>query len=291
MSNHYQIEALKLLIAESVVIRSKFTAKQQRYLDDLVNQTGLIKLEKQGKGFIYRIDKESALIAYLKQLQPVDVSELNNDLPLRSQNIALFKNSKQGVTNHSVYYLLIKAIGDDVIWFNHEHSINISQQNYIQGVSSLMIEPTDDWQTDNDVLFVENMALFNRLDWLPNHFKGSIIYYAGNIPDILLSWLSYKIRAKRLLLFADYDGVGFNNFLRLYKTVSYHQSCEFYLMPNWQDKLYLFGNAAIWQNNIEKFHNAVQGLTEIGALNEELIALIRLMQSLGKGLEQEAIWC
>jgi hypothetical protein len=289
MSDLTLINALQQLLTENTVISSRFNKKQQRYLDDLVS-AGLIKLNRQGRGFIYQAINISALQNNLKQLQPLAESELSPDLPQRSRNIGLYKNSKQRNAEHEFCYLLLKAVGDNIYWFNDEHEINISEQTHRQGVSSLMIKISDNWQSQTSLFLVENQNLFDCLDWLPDNFNGSIIYYGGNMKKRLLKWLAFKIRASELILFADYDGVGFSNFLNLYQAVKKQQSCQFYLMPNWQTKLASFGNRAIWQNNQNLFHNAIQCLDKIDALTDEVFDLVRAMQASGKGLEQEAVW-
>lgn len=214
-----RIKALQLLQAKQTVKRSRFTKKQQQYLNDLIKQTGIISLNKKGSGFVYQVINFSALQSHLKHLQPLDELELSSDLPQRSRNIGLCKNSKQLNPEHEVYYLLLKAVGNNIYWFNHENRINISEQMQIQGVSSLMIQVSDDWQSQHPLLLVENQALFDRLDWLPDDFNGSVIYYSGNINNLLLAWLGNKPRTTELIVFADYDGVGFNNFLRVRRVI------------------------------------------------------------------------
>jgi hypothetical protein len=285
-----RIKALQLLQTEQTVTRSRFTKKQQQYLNDLINQTGFICSNKQGSGFVYQVINMSALQSHLKQLQPLTESELSPDLPQRSRNIALYKNSKQRNAEHEFCYLLLKAVGDNIYWFNNEYKINISEQTYKQGVSSLMIQLSDDWQSKTPLFLVENQNLFDRLDWLPVNFNGSVIYYGGNMKKRLLKWLSYKIRASELIFFGDYDGVGFSNFLNLYQAVKNQQSCQFYLMTNWQDKLTSFGNSKIWQDNLVIFKNTIHSLDKMNALTNEMIDLVSTMQKLGKGLEQEAVW-
>lgn len=285
-----RIKALQLLQTEQTVTRSRFTKNQQQYLNDLIKQTGIISLNKQGSGFVYQVINMSGLQSHLKQLQPLTESELRPDLPQRSRNIGLYKNSKQRNAEHEFCYLLLKAVGDNIYWFNNEHKINVSEQTHKQGVSSLMVQVNDDWQSKTPLFLVENQNLFDCLDWLPTNFNGSIIYYGGNMKKRLLKWLAYKTRVSELILFADYDGVGFSNFLCLYQAVKNQQSCQFYLMPNWQAKLASFGNRAIWQDNQNLFHNSIQSLDKINALTDEVFDLVIAMQELGKGLEQEAVW-
>lgn len=290
INNAALISALKSLLLENILVSSFFNQTQQKFLNDLAKNTGIIKIRQQGRGFSYQVINISALQNYLKKLQPLDESELKADLPMRSRNIGLYKNSKQINSEHTFFYLLLKAVGNEIHWQNNKNQVNISEQTKLQGVSSLMIEIEDNWQSLHPLFLVENQALFDYLDWLPANFNGSVVYYGGHIKQRLLNWLSCKKRASELILFADYDGVGLNNFLRLSQAIKNKQSCHFYLMPNWKNKLSIFGNPTIWRDNQTLFQNSVQGLQEIEALTDELKNLIHLMQALGKGLEQESIW-
>ena len=41
---------------------------------------------------------------------------------------------------------------------------------------------------------VENQALFDRTDWLPEGTQATLLYYGGQLDGRLLSWLGHRPR-------------------------------------------------------------------------------------------------
>ena len=112
--------------------------------------------------------------------------------------------------------------------------------------------------------------------------RATVLYYGGHLDGRLLAWLSAKPRAREVILFADYDGVGLANFLRLHKALS--GNCTSWLMPDWDKKLMRYGNSRLWQSTLREFpHPSIQ-------LPDALRQLAERMRELGLALEQEAVW-
>jgi hypothetical protein len=65
-------------------------------------------------------------------------------------------------------------------------------------------------------------------------------------------------RAPSAILFADYDGIGLQNYARLRDRR--FNNCEFWLMPNWAELLHQHGNRDIWLNNLANFQDALARL-------------------------------
>jgi hypothetical protein len=129
---------------------------------------------------------------------------------------------------------------------------------------------------------VENQALFDRTDWLPEGTHATLLYYGGQLDGRLLSWLGQRPRAARVILFPDYDGVGLSNFARLYEVLG--DACECWLMPQWERKLERYGSNSLWQDTLRHFTSAVN------LLPASMRDLAEQMQRLGLALEQEAVW-
>lgn len=288
MNTKSLINTLQLLINENAVSCSRFSKSQQNVLNELARRTQLINLIKKGRGFTYQVVDLTAIQNYLRQLQPLTASDVSLDLPPRSLGIALYKNSKQHYNPHSYYYALMKAVGDEVYWYNTVIKINSSEQTNLQGLTALLFIERDAWFSQHELFLVENQALFDDLSWLPDDFKGTVIYYGGYLHSVLLNWLAFKTRATKFWLFADYDAVGLHNYLKLYRCLG--KCCQFYFMPHWREKLDLFANNTIWQENSSLFDKTVQALTHTDALSSELIDLIQRTRSSGACLEQEAIF-
>ncbi|MEC4747297.1 hypothetical protein [Methylomicrobium sp. Wu6] len=139
-------------------------------------------------------------------------------------------------------------------------------------------------------MLVENQALFDCCDWLPADFNGSLVYYAGQLSEILLQWLATAKRADEVTLFPDYDGIGLSNYVRLLSALPPATRLHFYWLPDWQSKIARFGNHDVWIKTRGQFETAMARLKDMNALTDDFKILATLSQTHGKALEQEAIW-
>jgi hypothetical protein len=276
--------ALHKLRERQALAASDFTSAQRQVLDRFGRQTGAVQCQRQGRGEVYRVVKAQLLEQHLRALSPQFEMAATDDLPLRAQHIAFARDSKARGHQHDSYYPLLKAVGESVIWRHAErgceHDLSRLSQDF--GAASLRLEREDTWQTLQPLWLVENQALFDRTDWLPAATQATVLYYGGQLDGRLLAWLSAKPRASRVILFADYDGVGLANFLRLHQALS--GACTFWLMPDWDSKLMRYGNSRLWRATLREFpHPSIQ-------LPDDLRPLAERMQELGLALEQEAVW-
>lgn len=284
-------DALKFLItSEQILTASGFTPRQRKELEKFARETRLIEINKQGRGTIYRVLNRQSVISYLHQIHPVDGELLSVDLPIRSRNIGTDRNSKTGQTSHDYCYLLMKAWHSDVVWHDKNQVMHPSELTERFGVAALKINAGYTWQCSKPLLLVENQALFDRYDWLPEDFNGCLAYYAGQISDVLLQWLSEQKRSNEVILFPDYDGIGLSNYARLLDALHPDSLLSFYWLPDWENKLAKFGNAEVWLKTRIQFENAIDKLKAMNALDANFIRLGSLAQRYGKALEQEAIW-
>lgn len=278
----------KLLAHAEQAPASVFTPGQRSALDQLARTTGFLIARPQGRGVSYRIGNRAGLEAHLRTLRPDTAATLAQDLPRRAANIATHRDSKAGFAHHSFHYLLLKAVGADVCWRNDDgRALDLSAFTESAGAGVLAIQDGDNWQSDQTLWLVENQALFDNTSWLPQHTRASIAYYAGQIPSRLITWLAHQSRAPEVVLFADYDGVGLQNFVRLRENIA--TPCTFWLMPNWHDLLRKYGSNQIWLNTHADFAAAT---TRLAALHPpaELLALCAAMSREGLALEHEAVW-
>jgi hypothetical protein len=226
----------------------------------------------------------------LRQLHPLDDVSLPADIPSRSRNVGTDRNSKTGQTGHDCWYLLMKAWDSEVVWRNDHDAMHPAELTERFGVAALRLFSGQAWQCNRPLLLVENQALFNQCDWLPQDFNGCLIYYAGQLSEVLLQWLSEQKRTDDVILFPDYDGIGLSNYARLAHSLHPDSILQFYWLPDWERKLATFGNAEIWLKTRVQFENAFEKLSAMIALNDDLIKLGHLSQLHGKALEQESIW-
>lgn len=278
----------KLLIQGAEAPASLFTSAQRSALDVLARGTGFLIARPQGRGVTYRISNRAGLEAHLRTLRPEPLATVARDIPQRAVNIATHRDSKASLATHSLHYLLLRAVGNDVCWtYSDDRVLDLSSATKSAGAGVLAIQEGDTWQSDCPLWLVENQALFDDTSWLPPHTRASVGYYAGQIPGRLMTWLAQRSRVPEVFHFADYDGVGLQNFVRLKEHLT--TPCSFWLMPNWHDLLRKYGSNQIWLNTHQEFVAATTRLAAM-QLPAELLELCAAMSREGLALEHEAVW-
>lgn len=263
---------------------SQFTPSQRNALDRFARQTGAVSCQRQGRGDVYGVCDLAVFETHLVGLSPQVEPTLAEGLPLRAQHVAHARSSKARHHQHGTYYPLLKAVGDSVTWREGDTGAELALGAVSRdfGAATLCLQTDDAWTTDQALWLVENQALFDRTDWLPEGTHATLLYYGGQLDGRLLSWLRQRRRANRIILFPDYDGVGLANFARLYAALG--DECECWLMPQWQHKLERYGSNALWRDTLRHFSAAVDRLPP------DLRELTDLMQRSGLALEQEVVW-
>lgn len=276
--------ALLKLQGKGSVPASQFTPAQRNALDRFARQTGAVSCQRQGRGDVYGVCDQSLFDAHLLELSPQIEHSVTEQLPLRAQHVAYARSSKARNHQHSSYYPLLKAVGGSVTWREGKRGAELALGTFTRnfGAATLCIQPDDAWHTDQALWLVENQALFDRTDWLPEGTHATLLYYGGQLDGRLLSWLDQRPRASRVILFPDYDGVGLANFARLYEVLG--DSCECWLMPQWESKLARYGSKQLWRDTLRHFTGAVDQLPAY------MRNLTVQMQRSGLALEQEAVW-
>jgi len=278
----------RLLAEENETPASLFTPAQRSALDVLARGTGFLIARPRGRGVTYCISNRAGLEAHLRTLRPDTLATLVRDFPQRAANIATRRDSKAGFAGHAFHYFLVKAVGADVCWTHgNGRALDLSASTQAAGAGVLAIQEADDWQSDCPLWLVENQALFDDTSWLPQNTRASVGYYAGQVPGRLVAWLAHRLRVPEVIHFADYDGVGLQNFVRLKEHLT--TPCSFWLMPNWHNLLRKYGSNQIWLNTHQEFVAATSRLTAM-QLPAELLELCAAMSREGLALEHEAVW-
>lgn len=295
MSNKALSAALKRLWAsEDDLPSSNFTEMQRKALNDFGQRTGGVCYIRKGRGGLYRIQKRDIVESHLRNLSPAIFNKnllLKSNLPQRTMNIARARSSKSGSHQHEFTYVLLRAKAP-ALWRNRlGDSFDLYLSTQTVGVQALKIgcSSNDDWATQGTLWLVENQEVFDHLDWLPASSQPqSVLWYRGHLPNILLDWIAASKRATNIVLFADYDGVGLQNFCRLQQRLEV--PVEFWLMPSWSKKLQSLGDNSLWTASHNEFKNAFLMVAELAPHQPELMKLCKQMQQLGLGLEQEAVF-
>jgi hypothetical protein len=270
---------------------SAFTNAQRHALEDLGRKTGALRLRPQGRGSVYQVIELELLRSHMRSLRPQHESDVDVAIPPRAANIARSRNSKGHAHGHELHYLLVKAITDDAIWVaksdEQRRVFDLGQTTKAAGAGALAIREDDGWYSDQPLWLVENQALFDRLDWLPPNSRGTVAYYAGQLPARLLSWLGHSVRAPKIIIFPDYDGVGLLNYAKLLDCS--RSPCTLWLMPNWQELLITYGSNLVWQNTRGDFEAALTRIKDL-SVPDDVLLLFAALRRHGLALEHEAVW-
>ena len=267
---------------------STLTPSQKKQLEEFSRKTQSVQVTPKGRGVVYRVLDMDVIKVTLDQLVPNQ--DLPSSVPQRAVNIASTRSSKQGRVGHDVTYVLAKAVANP-LWESSggptDH-LNVATEEF--GVFSLEVggERNRDLNTHHSIWLVENQALFDRLDWLPNNEPTTVIWYRGQLHNKLIDWLSVPERAPMVYFFADYDGVGLSNFRRLNERLK--ERAEFWMMPNWKELLNRYGQNQLWVDTAREFNSFLENNSNLLVQSSHLQALVLEMQTNGLALEQESIW-
>lgn len=267
---------------------STLTPSQKKQLDEFSRKTQSVQVTPKGRGVVYGILDMDVVKVTLEQLAPNQ--NVSPSAPQRAVNIASTRSSKQGRVGHDVTYVLAKAVANP-LWESSEgptDHLNVATEEF--GVFSIEVggERNRDLNTHHSIWLVENQALFDRLDWLPNSEPTTVIWYRGQLHNKLIDWLSVPDRAPMVYFFADYDGVGLNNYSRL--KMRLEQRTEFWMMPNWRELLARYGQNQLWNDTAREFDSFERNSQSLLREPSELQYLVTEMKKQGLALEQESIW-
>lgn len=267
---------------------SKFTNAQRNALDTFIQQTQAVRCITSGRGLVYQVSQLEVIELNLRTLSPGYLDGILSSLPKRAANIANARSSKAGQHSHSTYYLLMRSSGDDIQWQYHHRLLDVSAQTKQYGVAALEVTSDDSWTSNQPLWLVENQALFDNLDWLPDTINASIHWYRGQLSNAFLDWLSERERAPQVVIFPDYDGVGLSNYARLHQRLG--DRCSLWFMPDWTEKLHKYGSNDIWTDTFKDFKVAVEYFSQLPKQDDAIKALFNALKAQGLALEQEAVW-
>lgn len=270
------------------VAGSAMTPSQKKQLEEFSRKTQCVQVIPKGRGVAYKIQNIDVVKVTLEQLAPNQ--NVSPSAPQRAVNIASTRSSKQGRASHDVTYMLAKTVANP-LWrvsgVLTEH-LKIATEEF--GVFSLEVggERNRNLHTHHSIWLVENQALFDRLDWLPNNEPTTVIWYRGQLHNKLIEWLSAPDRAPVVYFFADYDGVGLNNYRRLKERLE--DRTEFWMMPNWKELLVRYGQNQLWVDTAREFDSFERNSQRLFEQCPVLQGLVTEMKKHGLALEQESVW-
>jgi len=278
----------KLSQAEGgVVPGSSLTVAQRRAADEFARSTGAITLQRSGRGIVYRVLKPTVVEQHLRHFSP-DGKAVPADQPVRAGHIGQFRDSKGGHHGHEHHYVLLKTSEPDLVWHSEQgERLALGVQTRAQGAAALDVSLGGSWQCPGSLWLIENQALFDKTDWLPADASATLIYYRGQLSRALLAWLQRLEIGGSLVFFPDYDGVGLSNYCRLHEALN--QTPQFWLMPQWAEKLHRYGRSQLWKTQLDTWLSA-ESYLQANCSDAELIEMLAQMRAQGLALEQEAVW-
>ncbi|HAS8249051.1 TPA: hypothetical protein I7673_14150 [Vibrio vulnificus] len=284
------IAALKRLMnahPESIAA-STMTTAQKRQLDEFCRKTHSVRMTPSGRGVAYRIEDLAVVTVTLQQLSPHQ--DLPLSIPARAANIASTRSSKQGRITHDVTHVFIKTRGQPNWSDGDRVTEQLQRASEEFGVAALEIggDKNHSLFSKHPIWLVENQELFDRLNWLPTSEPTSVIWYRGQLHNKLIDWLAAPQRSPLIYLFADYDGVGLNNYRRLKERLG--ERATFWLMPNWRTLLTRYGQNKLWIDTARDFESFERNAGQWLEQENELKALVQAMKRQGLALEQEVVW-
>lgn len=291
MSRALQAALARLLQTDAgQVAASQLTIAQRQALEQFGRRTAAVRQQRSGRGVVYRLMDRGVVQHQLRELAPLTIGEMDDQLPARAANIGRSRSSKQGEHRHEVYHLLLRAVGAAFWRTDCGHVLDLQRDSQYRGGAMLAIggDSHQSWHTDSELWLVENQALFDRPDWLPTQQPATVAWYGGHLRNSLIDWLAERPRAAHIRFFPDYDGVGLQNYLRIRRRLG--DRVSFWLIPDWERRLHRYGNNALWQGTAREFRAAIPELQPLIRQAPELQRLIRAMQTSGLALEQEAVW-
>ncbi|MBY7922001.1 DUF7281 domain-containing protein [Vibrio fluvialis] len=284
------IAALKRLMNAhpDAIAASTMTTAQKRQLDEFCRKTHSVRMTPSGRGVAYRIEELAIVTVTLQQLSPDQ--DLPLHIPTRAANIASTRNSKQGRITHDVTHVLIKTHAQPNWSDGDRPTEQLQRASEEFGVAALEIggDKNHELYSEHPIWLVENQELFDRLDWLPTSEPTSVIWYRGQLHNKLIDWLAAPQRSPLIYLFADYDGVGLNNYRRLKERLG--ERATFWLMQNWRTLLTRYGQNKLWIDTAREFESFERNAGQWLEQENELKALIQVMKGQGVALEQEVVW-
>ncbi|EGR0541919.1 hypothetical protein E8A66_10630 [Vibrio cholerae] len=288
--NQPLIAALKRLMNAhpNAIAASTMTTEQKRQLDEFCRKTHSVRMTPSGRGVAYRIEDLAVVTVTLQQLSPHQ--DLPLSIPARAANIASTRSSKQGRITHDVTHVFIKTRGQPNWSDGDRVTEQLQRASEEFGVAALEIggDKNHSLFSKHPIWLVENQELFDRLNWLPTSEPTSVIWYRGQLHNKLIDWLAAPQRSPFIYLFADYDGVGLNNYRRLKERLG--ERAIFWLMPNWRTLLTRYGQNKLWIDTAREFESFERNAGQWLEQENELKALVQAMKRQGLALEQEVVW-
>lgn len=240
---------------------------------------GLVREERAGAGRSLRVIDAPGFAAFLRHLFP-DAPTAPDTLA-RVAAVARFRDSK-GLPSDTPSILLARAWSDRVLTVAGE-AVAAGTATRQHGVFAWVLR--DDYQLRGPVALVENPAVFQSFELLPDRPPVELVLYAGGrAPQRVLEWLARPDHGGHPVHHCpDYDPVGLSEFLRLRSAVG--ARARLHRPANLANLLARHGNRDL----LRRKHSQALLARLRGTTDPEVAPVLALIDQLAVGLEQEAL--
>ncbi|TQV78160.1 hypothetical protein FKG94_13895 [Exilibacterium tricleocarpae] len=263
------IRSLNKLLDEGFVLKSSLSKSAKAEIDVLLDNS-ILRVE--GKRIV--VNREPELLE-LMAATPDSPEELDH-----ASAAKLFGDAHKG-GRQKQFAILVRSRGD-CVWRRLDSDVSVSVSDICDktGIASIVIEPSDDWYSDETIAFVENdFCLWNCQRFPLPEEVTSVIAYHGMADSRLIDWLGFRKRAPKVFWCPDYDYVGLNNYLR----ASTKADVQLWVPPTFD---LLLESTAVNPERLRKQKHLVESLRQSN--DPDVQKVLSSLMAAGGGIDHEA---
>lgn len=260
------------LLAQGAVAHSRVSSVEARQTLQTLQTLGLVKIAAHKTRRAVTVLEPAAFARWAEANFPAEDASIEA-LPARAQNIGHERDSKVGVTTHTVQPVLFK-------WFDKDPDAPLAQLSQTYG----MVGATSDrlrrlplpetWR----LLTVENWESFYTLSYRIADIPIITVYLGGNVSEVTLSALADLNPVPAAILhFGDYDWAGLAIFQRLEARLP---RARLYVAPDLAGLFQRYGRRDLAEK---------QPVTSLDLQNPKCRTVIAHIAQYNAGLEQEIV--
>jgi len=274
------LQRLRELQEKTTIPGSKFSKSIQHSLAPLF-ETGVLSKEAYKGGYIIRLNAPEAIEKFILRNFPSEGSRHFSAETNRAQSILISRDSKKGNTPQTPF-VVMRGFNNCTLR-RKDSEFDAASLTLCYGVCAMKVDKDNLWSFEGSVALVENLEVFWNIEKIMD--VDLAIYLAGRISNKIIAWFSSDAMQKaKLIHVGDYDPVGLDEFLRIYKTCG--DRVKLYIPENIE---YLFST----YGNIHLIRDMRKNQELLGKLrrsnNKEVLGILPLIEKYGCVVEQEIL--
>lgn len=267
---------LQRLAQEGRAPRSQFSARSLRDLQSLFD-SGAICQARSGGGLVVEVKDAATLTAFYRKRYPSGDEAVAG--PPRARAVGMLRNAKRvGRTN--IEPVLVRAMGPAVCTRDGV-PCDLRAVTVQTGAACLILETGRFWTLAGHVAIVENLECFLHFEKM-GVSADVALYASGRLSELVLRWLgSPELSQCRFIHCGDYDPVGLDEFLRLKTVVG--DRAKLHIPENLKDLIATYGRPELIRDSASLLRRLR------AAADPDVVAVVRMLDETGCGLEQEVL--